>query len=85
MSYLAREVFDTLLEAKALIERSRKAYNSVRPHRSLGYRPTGPGVAPPLSARFGFVSASGQGRSLGRASLVLENGPIHGSRSFLPL
>ena len=50
MSYLAREVFDMLLEAKALIERWRKAYNSVRPRRSLGYRPTGPGVAPPLSA-----------------------------------
>jgi putative transposase len=36
---LAREVFDTLLEAKVLIERWRKAYNTVRPHSSLGYRP----------------------------------------------
>jgi len=33
---LAREVFDTLLEAKVLIERWRKAYNTVRPHGSLG-------------------------------------------------
>jgi transposase InsO family protein len=32
---LAREVFDTLLEAKVLIERWRKAYNTVRPHSSL--------------------------------------------------
>ena len=31
---LAREVFATLLEAKVLIERWRKAYNTVRPHRS---------------------------------------------------
>jgi transposase InsO family protein len=36
---LAREVFDTLLEAKVLIERWRKTYNTVRPHSSLGYRP----------------------------------------------
>jgi transposase InsO family protein len=39
---LAREVFDTLLEAKVLIERWRKASNTVRPHSSLGYRPPVP-------------------------------------------
>jgi transposase InsO family protein len=39
---LDREVFDTLLEAKVLIERWRKASNTVRPHSSLGYRPPGP-------------------------------------------
>jgi transposase len=39
---LARELFDTLLEAKVLIERWRKAYNTVRPHSSLGYRPPAP-------------------------------------------
>lgn len=39
---LAREVFDTLLEAKVLIERWREAYNTVRPHSSLGYRPPTP-------------------------------------------
>ena len=39
---LAREVFDTLLEAKVLIERWRKDYNTVRPHRSLAYRPPAP-------------------------------------------
>jgi putative transposase len=33
---LAREVFDTPLEAKVLIERWRKAYDTVRPHSSLG-------------------------------------------------
>jgi len=39
---LARELFDTLLEAKVLIERWRKAYDTVRPHSSLGYRPPAP-------------------------------------------
>jgi len=39
---LARVVFDTLLESKVLIERWRKAYNTVRPHSSLGYRPPAP-------------------------------------------
>ena len=73
---LAREVFDTLLEAKVLIERWRRVYNTVRPHSSLGYRPPGPGVAPPLSARFGYASASEQGRSIGRATLLMETGSI---------
>jgi transposase InsO family protein len=39
---LACEVFDTLLEAKVLIERWRVRYNTVRPHSSLGYRPPEP-------------------------------------------
>ena len=39
---LAREVFGTLLEAKVLIERWRRGYNTLRPHRSLGYRPPAP-------------------------------------------
>ena len=39
---LEREVFDTLFEAKVLIERWRVHYNTVRPHSSLGYRPPAP-------------------------------------------
>ena len=39
---LNREIFDTLLEAKVLIERWRVEYNTVRPHSSLGYRPPAP-------------------------------------------
>lgn len=39
---LNREVFDTLLEAKVLVERWRREYNHVRPHSSLGYRPPAP-------------------------------------------
>ena len=39
---LDREIFDTLLEAKVLIERWRQEYNHIRPHSSLGYRPPAP-------------------------------------------
>jgi putative transposase len=39
---LNREVFDTLLEAKVLIERWRRVYNTVPPHSSLGYQPPVP-------------------------------------------
>jgi putative transposase len=43
------EVFDTLLEAKVLIERYRVRYNTVRPHSSLGYRPPAPEAIVPWS------------------------------------
>jgi putative transposase len=36
------EIFDTLLEAKVLIERWRVEYNTIRPHSALGYRPPAP-------------------------------------------
>lgn len=36
------EVFDTLHEAKVLIERWRVQYNTVRPHSALGYRSPAP-------------------------------------------
>jgi len=36
------ERFDTLAEAKILVERWRHEYNQVRPHCSLGYRPPAP-------------------------------------------
>ena len=36
------EIFDTLLEARILIERWRCHYNAVRPHSSLGYVPPAP-------------------------------------------
>ena len=39
---LEREAFDTLLEAKVLIERWRQHYNTIRPHSALGYRPPAP-------------------------------------------
>jgi transposase InsO family protein len=36
------EIFYTLAEARILIERWRRHYNTVRPHSSLGYRPPAP-------------------------------------------
>lgn len=41
------EVFDTLLEAKVLIERWREEYNTIRPHSSLGYKPPAPEARQP--------------------------------------
>ncbi len=41
---LNAEVFNTLAEAKVLIEQWRRHYNTVRPHSSLGYRPPAPEV-----------------------------------------
>ena len=46
---LAREQFDTLLEAKVLIERWRRHFNAVRPHSSLGYRAPAPQAIQPAS------------------------------------
>ena len=39
---LNREIFDTLLEAKVLVERWRREYNHIRPHSALGYHPPAP-------------------------------------------
>ena len=36
------EIFDTILEAKIIIEQWRRYYNTKRPHSSLGYRPPAP-------------------------------------------
>ena len=39
---LNREIFDSLFEAKVLVERWRKEYNQIRPHSSQVYRPPAP-------------------------------------------
>ena len=44
---LKGEIFDTLLEAKVLIERWRMEYNTIRPHSALGYRPPAPEAISP--------------------------------------
>lgn len=41
------EIFDTLLEAKVLIERWRMEYNTIRPHSALGYQPPAPEAIQP--------------------------------------
>jgi transposase InsO family protein len=50
---LDREVFDTLLEAKVLVEQWRVHYNTHRPHSSLGYRPPAPETVPSWPPGFG--------------------------------
>jgi len=43
------EMFYTLKEAKVLIERWRRHYNTIRPHSALGYRPPAPvTILPPM-------------------------------------
>jgi hypothetical protein len=49
------EIFDTLLEAKVVIENWRREYNQFRPHSSLGYRPPAPGVFVPGILTLGMV------------------------------
>ncbi len=41
------EIFDTLLEARVVIENWRRAYNRFHPHGSLGYRPPAPEAVEP--------------------------------------
>ena len=62
--FLNREILDTLLEAKVLVERWRVEYNQIRPHSSLGYLPPAPEAVMPRD---------GTGRPLlfGSASLHL--------------
>ena len=51
-----REIFYTLTEAKILLERWRREYNTVRPHSALGYRPPAPDAIMP--ATFGSLEMS---------------------------
>ena len=72
---LKRESFDTLLEAKVLIERLRQAYNTVRPHRGAGHAANGLRT-PPCTTR-SLRGSSRQGaddcRSSGRRAGVAAN------------
>jgi transposase InsO family protein len=45
---LNREIFDTLFEAKVLVNRWRREYNTIRPHSSLGYKPPVPEAYIPI-------------------------------------
>jgi len=47
---LNREIFDTLFEAKVLVDRWKQEYNTVRPHSSLNYRPPAPEAIKPENA-----------------------------------
>ena len=52
------EIFDTLLEAKVLIERWRREYNTLRPHSALGY------VQPAPEARLAWPQHNNPGNRL---------------------
>jgi len=46
-----REIFDTLLEARILVEKRRREYNQVRLHSSLAYLPPAPeAIQPPYAS-----------------------------------
>ena len=52
------ERFDTLHEAKVLVERWRHIYNRIRPHSSLGYRPPAPETKEPWPPGFALLRPS---------------------------
>jgi len=66
---LAREAFDTLLEAKVLIERWRQHSNTIRPQSALGYRPPAPEARQPCAV------ASARPRQP-RGAVLLEGKPL---------
>jgi transposase InsO family protein len=49
------EIFDTLLEARILLEQWRWEYNCYRPHSSLGYRPPAPEAYEPKILTLGVA------------------------------
>ena len=49
---LNRELFDTLAEAKVVVEQWRHEYNRIRPHSALGYRPPAPETIEPMPPGF---------------------------------
>ncbi len=53
--FLDREILYTLQEAKVLIERWRREYNTIRPHSSLGYRPPAPEAFLPIPPAFATI------------------------------
>ena len=45
---VARETFYTLTEARGLLERWRREYNTIQPHSALGSRPPAPAAVRPV-------------------------------------
>jgi len=73
------EIFETLEEAKVLIESWRLEYNSIRPHSSLGYKPPAPEAwkmekLAPTGLRYAPPGAS-------RVKTNLTGGTLTGGRS----
>ena len=61
---LNREIFETLQEAKVLIESWRRDYNRHRPHSSLGYKPPAPEAWRPLATSFATLRSLPRGLTL---------------------
>ena len=79
---LAREAFDTLLEAKVLIERWRQHYNTIRPHSALGYRPPAPEEIAPPAGSASLATPAGWAAEYDRC--YEETGTISGGKSVPP-
>ena len=62
---LNMEIFDTLGEAKVLVERWRRDYNQIRPHSALPYRPPAPEAQLPRSQVLDPIPWSGLQMVLG--------------------
>ena len=58
-----RELFDADWEVKVLVERWRQAYNRIRPHSALGYRPPAPEAVAPRGAQLTLFLVQPGGRS----------------------
>ncbi|EHP91385.1 hypothetical protein MetexDRAFT_3729 [Methylorubrum extorquens DSM 13060] len=54
---LRQETFYSLREAQIVIELWQNTYSHVRPHSSLGYRPTAPVTFPELAFRLPMTAA----------------------------
>jgi hypothetical protein len=75
-----RKIFDSLLEAKVLIEGWRVEYNTRRPHSSLGYRPPAPETV--LVDPSAFAPAVGNSNFSKPDGSNISTGVIRGGRSF---
>ncbi len=80
---LKRKSFDTVLEAKVLVERWRQDYNTIRPHSALGVSTPGSGGEAALCGRLGHASATAQGWSVQRRKPNLKSGVVRAGRSNL--
>lgn len=81
---LNTEIFDTLLEAKVLIERWRQEYNTVRPHSSLGYQPPAPEVRQPYDSASATLRHHRMAESFSKLEPVLKPSKDSEQRSELP-
>lgn len=66
------EIFDTLLEAKVLIERWRVEYNTIRPHSALGYRLPAPETIQERNQHNVWFHPWGQAKSLNLLKEMLD-------------